>query len=127
MLARGPLEEVVEWNRRIFEVSGHPRVVRGFTMARRVHHAHNVDTRLSASLASTMPRALILGGARTPFVRAGTAFAELIDSVLRGPRRPKPSRTPRSIPAAGEPSFSVMAPGPALNHTSAPRTAFPTQ
>jgi len=24
-----------------------------------------------------MPRALILGGARTPFVKAGTAFAEL--------------------------------------------------
>src|SRR5438309_1497704 len=54
MLARGPLEEVVEWNRRIFEVSGHPRVVRGFTMARRVHHAHNVATRLSASLAITL-------------------------------------------------------------------------
>src|SRR5207245_9156966 len=54
-----------------------PSGIRRFTRRRRVYHVHNVDTRFSANLASTTPRVLILGGARTPFVKAGTAFAEL--------------------------------------------------
>src|SRR5436853_1491740 len=67
----------MEWQVGVRQMAGHARVVRRFPLAHRLHHAHNVETRLSASLASTMLRALILGGARTPFVRAGTAFAEL--------------------------------------------------
>src|SRR5881397_500300 len=42
-----------------------------------MHLARHIGTRLFATLASTVPRAVILGGARTPFVKAGTAFAEL--------------------------------------------------
>src|SRR5438105_13170872 len=42
-----------------------------------MHHGRHIDTRLFATLASAVPRPVILGGARTPFVRAGTAFAEL--------------------------------------------------
>src|SRR5436853_7724102 len=67
----------MEWQVGVRQMAGHARVVRRFPLAHRLHHAHNVETRLSASLASAMPRALILGGARTPFVKAGTAFAEL--------------------------------------------------
>src|SRR5437773_4982730 len=67
----------MEWQVGVRQMAGDPRVVRRFPLAHRLHHAHNVETRLSASLASAMPRALILGGARTPFVKAGTAFAEL--------------------------------------------------
>src|SRR5207249_6489780 len=75
-LPGGALEKRVEWQFGVSQMAGDPRVVRRFPLAHRLHHAHNVETRLSASLASAMPRALILGGARTPFVKAGTAFAE---------------------------------------------------
>src|ERR1700694_525236 len=77
MLAGGALEEGVEWQPGIGQVPWDPPVVRRFPLACRLHHAHNVETRLIASHASAMPRVLILGGARTPFVRAGTDFAEL--------------------------------------------------
>src|SRR5205085_7201610 len=46
-------------------------------LACRLQHPHNGETRLIASHASARPRVLILGGARTPFVRAGTEFADL--------------------------------------------------
>src|SRR3989442_6474692 len=42
-----------------------------------MHLARHIGSRLFATLASTVPRAVILGGARTPFVKAVTAFAEL--------------------------------------------------
>src|SRR5438067_9296088 len=67
----------MEWQPGIRQVPRDPRVVCRFPLACRLHHAHNVETRLTASHASAMPRVLILGGARTPFVRAGTDFAEL--------------------------------------------------
>src|SRR6266571_6036762 len=66
------MQPVGQW-----EAAYDPGVIRRFPLAHRLHHAHNVETRLTASHASPMPRVLILGGARTPFVRAGTDFAEL--------------------------------------------------
>src|SRR5437879_13495063 len=42
-----------------------------------MHLARHIGSRLFATLASMVPPAVILGGARTPFVKAGTAFAEL--------------------------------------------------
>src|SRR5437016_10584037 len=67
----------MEWQPGIRQVPRDPRVICRFPLACRLHHAHNVETRLIASHASPMPRVLILGGARTPFVRAGTDLAEL--------------------------------------------------
>src|SRR4029077_14998267 len=77
VLVGGALEQGMEWQPGIGQVPWEPPVVCRLPLACRLHHAHNVETRLTASHASAMPRVLILGGARTPFVRAGTEFAEL--------------------------------------------------
>src|SRR5881398_557851 len=77
VLAGGLFEEGVKWQPGIGQAPGDPTVICRFPLACRLHHAHNVETRLIASHASAMPRVLILGGARTPFVRAGTEFADL--------------------------------------------------
>src|SRR5207245_10973806 len=70
-------EEGVKWPPGRGQAPGDPTVICRFRLACRLHHAHNVETSLTASPAHEMPGVLLVGDPVTTSVEGDTEFAAL--------------------------------------------------